>query len=167
MRIAAEELRAHGHADAALSILDRAIQWYRARPPEEAHKLREGLASTLYDAHRWEEARTLYETLARESPEDMDLQGTLGLLAARQGDREKAIKISEWLLNLKKPYLLGGPTYTRACIAAVLGERDQAAALLRDSFLQGVRMNVSLHTDPDFESLWDYPPFQELMKPKG
>jgi serine/threonine protein kinase len=167
MRIAAEELRAHGHADAALSILDRAIQWYKARPPEEARKQRQDLAYALYDARRWEEAQIQFDTLVSESPEDIDNQGMLGLIAARRGDREKAMKVSEWLQNLKKPFLLGRPSYNRACIAAVLGERDRAVALLRDSFLQGVSMDVSLHTDSDLESLWDYPPFQELIKPKG
>jgi hypothetical protein len=167
MRIAAEELRVHGHADAALSILDRAIQWYRARPPEEARKQRQSLAYALYDARRWEEARTLCETLARESPGDIDCQGMLGLIAAREGDRENAMKVSGWLENLKRPYTLGDRTYARACIAAVLGKRDRAVALLRDSFLQGEEMDISLHTDSSLESLWDYPPFQELMKPKG
>jgi serine/threonine protein kinase/tetratricopeptide (TPR) repeat protein len=167
MRFAAEELRAHGQANAAIPILDRAIQWFKARSPDEVHTIREDFAYTLCDAGRWEEAQIQFDTLASESPRDIDSQGMLGVIAARQGDREKAMRVSEWLQNLKKPYLLGRPTYNRARIAAVLGERDRAVALLRDSFLQGVRMLVYLHTDPDFESLWDYPPFQELIKPKG
>ncbi len=42
-----------------------------------------------------------------------------------------------------------------------------AGALLRRAFAEGYGCTVTEHHDTDLESLWDYPPFQELMKPKG
>ncbi len=168
MRGAGEELRAHGYADAAMTIFDQSVQWYKSRPAEEMDSLlRNAYALTLYDARRWEEAKSIFEELAKDSPDNIDYQGWLGLIAARQGDKEKALRVSEWLKNLKKPYLFGGYTYNRACIAAILGDKDQAIALLKESFLQGRSYSIDLHTDVDFESLWDYPPFKELLKPKG
>ncbi|MCJ7459720.1 MAG: protein kinase, partial [candidate division Zixibacteria bacterium] len=171
MRIAGEELRAHGYADAAMRSFDQAIQWYRSRPAEEMDSLlRYPYGLTLYDARRWEEAKSIFEELAKKSPDNIEYQGYLGFIAARQGDREKAFKVSEWLKNLKKPYPFGEQTYYRARIAAILGEKDQAVTLLKDSSLQGFWSGFQwrqLHTDVDFESLWDYPPFKEMLKPKG
>ena len=40
-------------------------------------------------------------------------------------------------------------------------------ALLRTAFGQGVEYELWIHTDPALESLRDYPPFQELTRPKG
>ena len=168
MRIAGEELRAHGYADATMTIFDQAVQWYRSRPAEEMDSLlRRAYGLTMYDSRRWEEAKSIFEELAKKSPDNIGYQGYLGFIAARQGDREKALKVSEWLKNLKMPYLFGSHTYNRACIAAILGEKEQAIALLKESFLQGYSYTIDLHTDVDFESLWDYPPFKELLKPKG
>jgi serine/threonine protein kinase len=168
MRTAGEELRAHGYADAAMTSFDQAIQWYRSRSTEEMDSLlRYGYGLTLYDACRWEEAKSIFEELAKKLPDNIEYQRYVGCIAARQGDREKALKVSEWLKNLKQPYLFGKHTYYRACIAAILGEKDQAVTLLKDSFLQGYAYGLYLHTDFDFESLWDYPPFTELLKPKG
>ena len=168
MRTAGEELRAHGYADAAMTSFDQAIQWYRSRPAEEMDSLlRYGYGLTLYDARRWEEAKSIFEELAKKLPDNIEYQRYVGCIAARQGEREKALKVSEWLKNLKQPYLFGKHTYYRACIAAILGEKDQAVTLLKDSFLQGYTYGLYLHGDFDFESLWDYPPFKELLKTKG
>jgi serine/threonine protein kinase/tetratricopeptide (TPR) repeat protein len=168
MRTAGEELRAHGYADAAMTILDQAIQWYRSRPVEEMDSLRRlAYGRALYNSRRWEEAKSIFEELAKESPDNIGYQGYLGFIAARQGDRGKALKISEWLKNLKQPYLFGGHVYYRACIAAILGEKDEAVTLLKESFMQGNNYSLDFHRDFDLESLWDYPPFIEFLKPKG
>ncbi|MCX6831835.1 MAG: hypothetical protein NT028_06815, partial [candidate division Zixibacteria bacterium] len=94
-------------------------------------------------------------------------ESALGLIAARLGDRTRAMEVSEWLKNLKLPYLFGANTYQRACIAAILGDKEQAVALLKESFLQGGEFGIWVHKDFDLESLWDYPPFIEFLKPKG
>ena len=39
--------------------------------------------------------------------------------------------------------------------------------LLRDGYAQGLDHNPEFHCDIDLEPVWDYPPFQELIAPKG
>jgi len=168
MRIAGEELRAHGDEDAAMTFLNQAIQWCRSRPAEEMNSLHyRYYGLTLYDARRWEEAKSVFEELAKDSADNIEYQRYLGCIAARQDDREKALEVSEWLNNLKRPYLFGKHTYYRSCIAAILGDKDQAVTLLKESFLQGFGYSLDFHRDFNLESLWDYPPFIEFLKPKG
>jgi tetratricopeptide (TPR) repeat protein len=170
-RIAAVELRAHGYEDQAMTLLDEAIRWYESQSPEKLDSLRGSYALTLYHVRRWDRAKIIYEDLAEKSPKDSasgwGYESALGLIAARQGDRTRAMEVSEWLKDLKLPYLFGANTYQRACIATVLGEKEQAVALVKESFLQGSEFSIGVHRDFDFESLWDYPPFIEFLKPKG
>ena len=51
-----------------------------------------------------------------------------------------------------------------ARMAALLGERERAVNTLRN--YRGV-YDIGPHREFDFESLRDYPPFQELVRPKG
>ena len=170
-RIAAEELRAHGHEDQAMTLLHEAIRWYESQPSEKLDSIKEYYALTQYYARRWDKAKDVYEELAKKSPKDSaagrGYEGWLGLIAARQGDRKRAMEVSDWLKNLKLPYLFGANAYQRARIAAILGDKEQAVALLKESFLQGSEFGPWVHKDFDFESLWDYPPFIEFLKPKG
>jgi tetratricopeptide (TPR) repeat protein len=163
MRGAAEELRAHGFREESIKIAERSIAWY------EAHSDRNymsGLAYSLYTAEKWEDARTLGRVLQGEFPKDEDWLGFLGVLAARLDDGVEAMRISGELRDIDRPYLFGNPTYWRACIAALQGEKETAMNLLREALAQGVRYS-RLHPDMDLEPLWDYPPFKELIKPKG
>jgi len=170
-RIAAEELRAHGHEDQAMTLLDEAIRWYESQPLEKLDSLRGSYAGTLNQARRWDKAKIVYEEAVKKFPKDSaagwGYESVLGIIAARQGDRSRAMEVSEWLKNLKLPYLFGVNTYQRACIAAILGDKEQAVALLKESFLQGSELDIGVHKDFDLESLWDYPPFIEFLKPKG
>ena len=57
-------------------------------------------------------------------------------------------------------------------IAALLGEKELAVRLLQEALSQGVLYQLQLglyyiHPNMDLEPLYDYPPFQELIKPKG
>jgi tetratricopeptide (TPR) repeat protein len=165
----ARELYARGYKDASLEFAAMAIEWAEGRP--EAERKTEGrrgfYANALYIAGRIDEAGRIYGSLAAEHPENISLQGILGTLAARRGDREEALRVFEELGKIDRPFLFGSPAYWRACIAALLGEKEQAVALLREAFGQGRSYGVSLHRDIDLEPLWDYPPFKELIRPKG
>ena len=46
--------------------------------------------------------------------------------------------------------------------AVALGDRERAMELLRERGYQ-----PWLHIQYQLEPLWDYPPFQELSRPKG
>jgi serine/threonine protein kinase/predicted Zn-dependent protease len=165
---AAQELLAHGYLDEAQEIANRAADWYKNRTLDDAESdvYRSDLALALYIAEQWEKAKALFKELAEENPDNIEYKGFLGRLAARRDDREKALKISEELKQIKRPYVFGYHTYCRACIASLLGEREQAIDLLREAFAQGYAHGVYLHRDMDLEALREYPPFQELLWPK-
>ena len=73
----------------------------------------------------------------------------------------------ERLATVDIPYPRGGPTRRRARIAAVLGDRQEAVALLRRAYREGARYGLSFLFDPEYDSLRDYEPFLEFMRPKG
>src|SRR5437763_602588 len=98
--------------------------------------------------------------------DQLDYLGYLGATAARQGNREPALRVDRTLAGSKRPYLFGRHTVWRARIRALLGEREVAVGLLREAIAGGYPHVHALHIDLAFESLRDYPPFQELMKPK-
>jgi hypothetical protein len=52
-------------------------------------------------------------------------------------------------------------------ITALLGYREAVVTPLHHAFDQGLQYHPDLLSQIDFESLRDYPPFQELMRPKG
>ena len=161
-------LKINGFKDKSHQVLDRALQWLENRPKEEKETKshREELAYALYLSERWEEARTIYEDLLKEEPENINHIGYLGAMAARRGDREEALRISTQLEEVKRPYLYGNHTYWRARIAALLGDKENAVRLLRESIAQG-QTYWGIITDIALGPLWDYKPFKELIKPKG
>jgi len=176
---AAIELRTHGHREASRRMAGRAAEWYRSRSNDHAdeHAVRRALGMCLYRSEQWESAGREFENLAKEHPDEIAYQGMLGALAARRRDEEEAVRIAEQLRGLKRPFMFGGATYQRARIASLLGRKDEAVDLLRESISQGLLSVpgvtcqggyvLALHRDMDFEPLADYPPFIDLLKPKG
>jgi tetratricopeptide (TPR) repeat protein len=170
MTAIAVQLRRHGHIDAAHTTVDRAIQWYEAKPPETESSAtwHNDYAVALYVADRWDEAHSVAKSLSEEFPEDLNYRGLVGIVAARRGDQAQALAISQWLETLDRPYLRGSHTAWRFQIAGALGDGERAVALWRQATAEGFR-----HQRPwywrwiAFESLHDYPPFQELIRPKG
>ena len=163
MRTTAIDLRAHGYDEEATALLDRAIEWFEARPGER----RGALAETLWYAGRWEDARDMYREFAEQSPAAYGNVGVLGIIAARLGEVEEARRIDDRLAAIDRPYVFGGPMLWRARIAASLGEQERAVNLLRDAFSRGTNYGIWLHRDRELALLRDYPPFQELLRPKG
>jgi serine/threonine protein kinase/tetratricopeptide (TPR) repeat protein len=163
------ELRAHGHMTAYRETVKRALDWYRNRPPEEtaAESFRSDYADILYYTEHWDEAEKIFKELAAEKPDNIQYKGYLGVLAARKGNLKEARKISDELKNISRPYLFGEHTYWCARIASLLGEKQHAVELLREAFAQGWNYSVEFHRDLDLEPIKDYPPFKELMRPKG
>ena len=46
-------------------------------------------------------------------------------------------------------------------------DRRRALDLLQDAFSAGQPHDVLIHQDFNLIPLWDYPPFQEFLRPKG
>jgi predicted Zn-dependent protease len=167
----------------------RAVDWYRARLAEDHLHLDKayGLARCLYWAEEWREARELLAGLvARIPPEglpwhgigtaaDYDYYGLLGAVAARQGDRKEAKRMAERLDVIRRANPFPNQTALwQARIAALLGDREAAVGLLRDAvskglmpldMTQGLGYAMWLHRDVDFESLREYQPYLDLMRP--
>jgi predicted Zn-dependent protease len=171
MLSAARELRLRGYREAFKEMAGRAVEWHRERlaGKEASEDQRFELAAVLYIAEQWEEAGALIGKLRSDKPDDIDYLGYAGSLAARRGDREEALRISEELKRIDRPYTFGAQTYWRARIAALLGMKEEAVELLRQSFAQGhyYFTGVAIIQEADLDPLRDYAPFRELMKPKG
>jgi len=165
---AGRELGAHGSREDSVRVLNQALQWFESRPnPEKTSEdNRSNKATTLYFLDRLDEAKGLLDKLHADFPEEEDYLGRLGTVAAQKGEKEEALRISIELEEDKRPYLFGNPAHWRARIAALLGDKEGAVNLLRQAIKQGFSY-ASLHSIKDFESLADYPPFVQLMKPKG
>lgn len=99
MLTAAQELRVHGHREASLRMARRAAEWYSSRVGEEARseETRSGLGNALYQAEQWEEANAVFAALAAEHAGNVVYKGRMGALAARRGDRPKALQVAEEL----------------------------------------------------------------------
>jgi len=167
--VAGREFRAHGYPEAAQEALQLALDRLRAHSPHEAERrsYQYSVGRTLYWLKRWEEAREVFVRLVAEDSNSVDYLGHLGVVHARLGNVDEASRISDWLAALDRPYLYGANTEWQTSIAAVLGNREQAVELLRRSFNEGRSYGIDLHRNIDFDPLRDYPPFQELMRPKG
>jgi tetratricopeptide (TPR) repeat protein len=156
------EARAHGHRDASLELANRGLAWLDARSESERSSPdgRGERGQLLEAAERWREAASAFATLAGDRKWMLDALGASGVLAARQGLADSARAFDARLAALGRSALF------RARIAAVLGDREQAVALLRQAFSEGANFGVWLHADMDLESLRGYPPFEALLRPK-
>jgi DNA-binding SARP family transcriptional activator/tetratricopeptide (TPR) repeat protein len=165
MEAAARELRAHGYAEKAPAVVQRAVAWHRSRRPAEAssNRQREELADALYLAEDWEAARVIYDELAAERLPKAEVLGRLGAIAARSGDRERSREMARVLSENERQWL-GIPNeehgLARARIAAVSGEEEAALRLLE----QHQSTWPISHTDEDLEPLWDEARFQKLLR---
>lgn len=165
---AGRELRAHGFREDAVRVLNQALQWFESRPDQEKATVgnQYSQARAFYVLGKWTEAKALFEGLHSDVPDNISYLGYLGVVAVQSGDKEEGLKISKQLEENKKPYSFGNPTYWRARIAAILGDKEGAVNLLRQATKQGY-VYSSIHPTEDFESLADHPPYIQLMKPKG
>ncbi len=171
VRRIAVELRRHGHMNAAQTTIDRAIEWYEALPSDTKSSAAwryPHYSIALYVADRCDESYGVAKPLSEEFPDNITYRGFVGAVAACRGDREEALEISEWLEALDRPYLHGANTMWRSGIAAALGDGENAVALLRQAWAEGREpFPPGLSWWVTFEPLRDYPPFQELIRPKG
>jgi Flp pilus assembly protein TadD len=175
MLAAALELRYHGYREGSKPAVARAVRWFEERPERVTNdpRYRTAFGAALYAAERWEEAAAILKTLDETTPLHLDALGYLGLLAARQGDGESAAEVSAELERIgREDYNSRAKTWIyRARIAAMLGDRVRAVSYLKRAF--DVRFSFSPGSDLsrqyrfDFEGMADYPPYKELLRPKG
>jgi tetratricopeptide (TPR) repeat protein len=166
----AMELRAHNHPVETQSLLRQAEDWYRQNPRAQQSEpvpipctIR--LFSPAYYLGQWNEARATYQRmLASDSTSVLAHEG-LGVLAARSHDLLQVGRIDRWLATHGSEK--GRSSYARARMAALLGDRDHAVALLRDAFEQGLWHRMYVRLDPDLATLHDLPSFRQLFEVRG
>ncbi len=162
----AGEARAHGLPGARDEAVEQALAWWREQPVGYRQSIT-GMAlegRMLYLAERWDDADEVFQALPADSAH-VDVLGYRGTVAARRGDASEARSWADALAGLDPAR--GRTTLWRARIAALIGERDEAVELLRRAFAQGLAFGLWVHLDPDLEPLRGYPPYEEVVRPKG
>ena len=152
--------------DAAIATLDRLL----SGRPADATDQQDGqwLAQAMYLTGQWAEARTAYDSLHRQHPDEVDYVGWLGVTRARLGERAGAATMDSVLAVFPEVYLLRGrATRWRARIAAVSGDPARAVRLLQQARAQGMPIGFELHAEMDFESLAAHVAFRDLHDPRG
>ena len=168
---ATRELRAHGHAAEAIALAQRSIAWYadqQQRPGgRPGARDRHALAHAYCEAGQWTDAARVARELAAELPEDLEIIGLTGTIAARLGDDVTARGTLGTLQSKKGRFRFGLQLVCSARVLAILGESDQAISALRGAFARGHCYGIDLHTDIDLALLGGQPSFRELLRPKG
>jgi tetratricopeptide (TPR) repeat protein len=170
IQIAVTELRAHGYRDASLEVAQRMLDWLEARSRGEVGQMEEEItwpwdlnwrAACLFRLERYEEAITVLEEIGRDDrPEDFQGVSLADYISALLGNHERGRALLE-----RHPRNDYAPA-----INAVLGGREEAMRLLRESFQEwwqrGNRM-YAMHRAQSLEPLRGYPPFELFMRPRG
>jgi tetratricopeptide (TPR) repeat protein/TolB-like protein len=171
--VASEELRAHGHAQGADEILQRAVRFYEKVPAETRRipRHRNEMARALYALGRLPESRAMLGQLVSESAfsglDLLSITAQLAVVCAAQGDLRCVDELSRQLAAPDIPYAFGLNTFYRARIAAALGRREEAVRLLRQATSEGAPFGHTLHHIVEFQRLRGYAPFEEWLRPKG
>ncbi len=169
MATMSQELQAHGHVDLAAGYMERALEWYRSEHSDDRTSRRVNrtwIFTLLMWLGRTDEAEPVLAAIRSDHPNRSDLGESLAILRAVQGRADEARQIARQLEE-ESPWI-NDWGQLRATVAALLGEREEAMRLLREEDRIGsLRFPWGLHRDMDLRSLWDYPPFQEFIAPRG
>ena len=166
---AAQEADAHGHPDEAIEYWERALDLFStlSQADLESRGARRGRVEILLYLGQPEEAVEILLGLVEENPDREDDLGRLGIARAKLGERSEAERISEALVLMARPFERGDPTYWRACIAAELGDREEAVRLLSQAIEEQWNVGLRPHRSQYLKPLRGYEPFERLVEPKG
>jgi hypothetical protein len=161
-----QELRAHGRPEAGRRLIERAAEWYHMHPDDEtalgaSTPCTSRTFGVAYSAGQWDESRRLWA--ARQSRDSADelARFALAAIAIRTAHDTTRAGVSD-----ARPGRAPDRGFFMARLAALRGDREGAVALLRRAYDEGLLYRIVIHTDPDFESLRGYPPFEELIRPR-
>lgn len=169
--LAAQELQAHGHRQAADSFLREALAWYAAQSPDasRARGFRTGWARALMMQERWRDAERVLSS-APEVPEWTASEVVTlaefyrAIALARQGHPELArvilARVGSERRRISTPYVM-------AVLYAAIGDEDAAHAHLGDLLRHGYLTWRPLHEDPVLLPLIQTPRFRALLRPRG
>ena len=165
-------LRAEGRRDTSVELANLIHDWLENLSGRQARKYSNQADDwfTLYLAERWPEASAALSKLKMAYPDTWGQVAYLawdGLMAARLGERERALTILNRLHERDKKSRPGYRDY-RECaeIAALLGLEERATGYLQQAFAAGLAHDVFLHESPELECLRDNPTYRRLMAVK-
>ena len=173
---AAHELRAHGHIEAAVAVVQPLLVSLRPGAEEPMGAgcpwWNEAATESLLIADRNHEAAEYSRGFS------IDVEGWRaavllpGIAAARLGEPEIARLRAADLAALGRTELTDGTgrpakfTLGRAMIFAQMGDVGRAMELVRQAVTEGLPVH-DLHGNIFLEPLWNDPGFQEIVRPKG
>jgi hypothetical protein len=175
--VAAAEAEYHGHPAIAEKARKRTVEWVASLPAEKKNQPESplfGPAWFLFNAGAWPELAERAKQFRKRYPDDSFWIVYEGIAAAHFGDRTTAMFADSVLQVIAQPggdrkYGRMAPPlslFHRAEIAAAMGDRERAIALLTDAFANRLRYWIYLHADPAFASIWKDPRYERLMAPR-
>ena len=160
------EFLAHGDSGSAMKAFARSVAWYERLSEKQRDGEHMGYGEALYNARRFSEAADVFGRGCAATPGSIPCLGWAGTLRAAQGRREEALAfVDEIGRTDTTPRLrIAYQAIPQARIYAALDDEERAVEALRRVFAHGYPHGSWWHRD--FNSLRNYPPFQELIRPK-
>jgi tetratricopeptide (TPR) repeat protein len=164
--LAGVEFRAHGDSGSAAKAFARAIAWYQRLPEPQREGQYMGYGEALYNAGRLDEAASVISRGCARTPESVPCLGWAGLTRAAQGQRDEALALIDEIgrTDSTPRVRIGEQAWFQARIYAALNERERAVESLRRALAHGGSFGWAVHWYVN--SLRNYPPFEELIRPK-
>jgi len=167
---AALECEVHGCPEMSPGLWERSLAWHETRPAEVLQTLgnKRVRSDRLLKLKRNEEALDLAREVAAAVPDSLDDLGTLGVALALVGNQEEALEVVRRLGDWEDPWVLGRNTFWRACIAANLGELEEAVGLLWQAEAEGAAFSsFDPHRNTLFRPLRGSAAFEKYVEPRG
>jgi len=135
------------------------------RMPTQESSAGRSLGRSYYLDRQYDKAKTIYEEIHKKVPKDSVVTAELGMVYARLGKKEEAMKMINSLESYKTKYDFGSTEYFQGRIHALLGDLDTATQLMTVAFEKGKKFEiwVTFNHDPDLAALHDFPAYQNLM----
>jgi serine/threonine protein kinase/tetratricopeptide (TPR) repeat protein len=164
------EYLAHGRAEQAPAMFQRALDWHLSRPLSEhsANSFMSDLAYAHLGAGQYAEALAIFDSLSQAQPDNIGRLGAVGYTAAAMDNRALAQTVEERLAGIDRPYVNGVQHLWRSRIAGRLGDCNRAVELLRLALRTGVNYNGEAHHW--YASLGrasECPALREALEPRG
>jgi len=123
------------------------------------------LGRSYYLAGQYDKAKAIYESAHKNNPKKPVVTAELGMIYARIGKKEEAMKMIKELELHKDLYDYGSVEYFQGRIYALLGDLDTATHLMATAIEKGKKYEiwVTFNNDPDLAPLKDFPAYQNLM----
>ncbi len=168
--ITAFELSVLKNEKSAKKFAEKALRVYLKSDKESD---RRWLAWSYYMKEDWENAAKIFKELSDKDLNDPEFITSLGIIATKHPEvgPAQAHSIIQQIETMKRDNVrgsMGNRKYTQASIYAHLGEKEKAVELLKQAYHEGFRFGGDVYQfDSWLIPLFDYPPFQEFVKPKG